>query len=53
MQEPVKQIVDITAAGTGVATFFGLLPDVAALLTVIWLALRIYESKTVQGWFGR
>ena len=53
MQEPIKQAADVAAAGTGIATFFGWLPDIAALLTVIWLTLRIYESETVQGWLKR
>jgi len=40
-------VFDGTAIGTAAATFFGHLPDFAALLSVIWLLLRIWESKTV------
>jgi hypothetical protein len=29
------------------------LPAVAALLSIIWTALRIYESKTVQKLLGK
>jgi hypothetical protein len=29
------------------------LPAVAALLSIIWTLLRIYESKTVQGLLGK
>ncbi|MGN6270855.1 MAG: hypothetical protein ACTHM0_13305 [Sphingomonas sp.] len=30
-----------------------MLPSIAALLTIIWTGLRIYESKTVQELLGR
>ena len=46
--EVVLHVVDIGAVGTALATFFGLLPNIAALLSVVWLGLRIWESKTVQ-----
>lgn len=48
MQEEAKQAIDTLAVGGGVATFIGWLPDVAAVLTIIWLAIRIWESETVQ-----
>lgn len=30
-----------------------LLPHIATLLTVIWMSLRIYESRTIQRWLGK
>ena len=36
-----------------VATFFGWLPNIAALLSVIWLLIRIWEMDTVKEWTGR
>lgn len=42
--EPVTSTLDFSAVGVAVATFFGWLPQVAALLSVIWLVLRIYET---------
>lgn len=33
--------------------FLAGLPTVALLLTVIWTALRIYETRTVQKWLGK
>tara|TARA_R110000824_G_C15062424_1_gene662559 strand:- start:271 stop:462 length:192 start_codon:yes stop_codon:yes gene_type:complete len=44
----VKQVGDITAVGLTVATIFKWLPAMAALLTIIWTAVRIYETDTVQ-----
>lgn len=39
---------DLAAAGILVGTLAQLLPAIAALFTIIWTGLRIYESKTVQ-----
>jgi len=30
-----------------------MLPAIAAIFTIVWTAIRIYETKTVQGWIGR
>ena len=46
--EPMKTAGDVVSVGTLAGYFAGLLPHVATLLTVIWLALRIYETDTVQ-----
>ena len=48
--EQVKNIVDVISAGTVVAVLTGVLPALAALFTIVWTALRIYESVTVQKW---
>ena len=53
MQEEVKSIVDALAVTGGVASLAGWLPDIAALVTIIWLSIRIWESDTVRGIFGR
>jgi hypothetical protein len=29
------------------------LPAVAALFTIVWTAIRIWETETVQGWLGK
>jgi hypothetical protein len=34
-------------------TLFQMLPNIAALLTIIWTAIRIAETDTVRGWFGK
>ena len=41
--EVVKHSGDGGAIAVAIATFLSWLPDVAALLSVIWLSLRIYE----------
>jgi len=48
MVEETKQILDVAAASTAFLTMAAWLPPTASLLTIIWMALRIYESDTVQ-----
>lgn len=36
--------LDAGAVGVMIATIFGYLPNIAALLTVVWMALRVYEA---------
>ena len=43
-----KTIVDGLSVGTVVGTLFEWLPPVAALFTIIWTGIRIYETDTVQ-----
>lgn len=51
--EPVKHIIDMASIGALVATFFGWLPHVTAMLTLVWMCIRIYETKTVQRFLNR
>ena len=53
MHSHVKALFDWGAVGTVVATFAGWLPSVAALFTIAWTAIRIYETKTVQRWLEK
>lgn len=48
MNEPAKQAIDAVSLGTAVATVAGWLPAVAAIFTIVWTGIRIYESRTVQ-----
>lgn len=50
--EHVKTAIDIGSAGTALATLAGWLPAIAALFTIVWTAIRIFETKTVQRWLG-
>jgi len=44
----MKDIVDVVAGTTAIATLAAWLPPAASLFTIVWLGLRIYESDTVQ-----
>ena len=48
-----SKLIDLAAWGTLLGTFAGFMPAIAALFTIIWTAIRIYETETVQGWLGR
>ena len=43
-----KTIVDGVSVGTVIGTLFQWLPPDAALLTIIWTGIRIYETDTVK-----
>jgi|TARA_R100001163_G_scaffold657_1_gene920 hypothetical protein len=43
-----KEVVDIAAASTGILALAAWLPPTASLFTIVWLGIRIYESKTIQ-----
>jgi hypothetical protein len=43
LTEPVKHVVDIVSFATALGTLAQLLPPIAALLTIIWTGIRIYD----------
>ena len=43
-----KEVVDIAAASTGILALAAWSPPTASLFTIVWLGIRIYESKTIQ-----
>ena len=53
LPEGMKHLLDALSIGTMLGTLFQMLPNIAALLTIVWTGLRIYESDTVQGWLKR
>jgi hypothetical protein len=48
LNEGTKHVLDGLSLLTVLGTLIDWLPAVAALLSIIWTLLRIYESKTVQ-----
>jgi len=46
--ETTKHIIDGASVLTVVGTLSGVLPAIAALFTIIWTGIRIYESDTIQ-----
>ena len=51
--EATKHAIDALSFFTVLGTIVNILPAVAAVFTIIWTAIRIYETKTVQGWLGK
>ena len=53
MDEASKHILDFASVVTVLGTLADMLPAIAAIFTIVWTAIRIYETKTVQSWLGR
>ena len=51
--EHVKHAGDAISIAVALSTVVGWLPSIAALISIIYGAIRIYETKTVQGWVKR
>jgi hypothetical protein len=51
--ETAKTTVDAISIVTVVGTLAEVLPAIAALFTIVWTALRIYETETVQKLLGK
>jgi hypothetical protein len=50
--EAGKLVGDAASLLVVTGTLVNLLPSIAAIFTIVWTALRIYETKTVQRWLG-
>jgi hypothetical protein len=46
--ETIKNTGDVAAITITLGTIFSLLPAIAAIFTIIWTGIRIYETDTVQ-----
>lgn len=51
--ETAKHVVDALSIMTVVGTLVEMLPSVAAIFTIVWTGIRIWETDTVQNMFGR
>lgn len=53
VSESTKHVFDALSVVTVLGTLVEFLPSIAALFTIIWTALRIWEMDTVRGWRGK
>ena len=51
--ETTKNLVDAVSLMTVAGTLTDMLPAIAALFSIVWSAIRIWETDTVKGWTGR
>ena len=51
--EVAKAVGDVLSVVTVVGTLIEMLPSVAAIFTIVWTGIRIWETDTVQGLLGR
>jgi hypothetical protein len=48
-----KHIIDVLSIVTVLGTLADMLPSIAALFTIIWTGIRIWETDTVKRITGR
>lgn len=48
--ETIKHVVDALSILTVLGTLADMLPSVAAVFTIVWTSIRIWETNTVQNW---
>ena len=53
ISEGTKHAVDALSVVTVVGTLIEFLPAVAAIFTIVWTAIRIWETDTIKSWTGR
>ncbi len=52
-QELIKAAGDAVSIITVVGTLIDMLPSIAALITIVWTGIRIYETDTVKDIISR
>ena len=53
MSETGKHIGDAVSIVTVVGTLAQVLPSIAAIFTIVWTSIRIYETSTIQKLLGK
>lgn len=53
LPEGIKQALDALSIVTLLGSLISMLPAVASMLTIVWTAIRIFETQTVQQLLGR
>lgn len=53
LDEGFKHLIDGLSVVTVLGTLVDILPAVAALFTIVWTGIRIYETDTVQKLLGK
>ena len=51
--ETTKHVVDALSIMSVVGTLVEMLPSIAAIFTIVWTVIRIWETETVQNLLGR
>lgn len=51
--ETGKTLVDVLSIATVIGTLAQVLPAIAAIFTIVWTGIRIWETKTVRTIFNR
>ena len=52
-RDAARHAIDALSFVTVLGTIVKMLPAIAAVFTIVWTAIRIYETKTVQSWLRK
>lgn len=53
MNEHIKHAIDGISLAAAFAALIAWLPPMAALASLVWTLIRIYETRTVQNWIKK
>ena len=53
LSEGTKHVLDGLSVITVLGALVNILPAIAALFTIVWTGIRIYETDTVQKFLGK
>jgi hypothetical protein len=53
ISESTKHVFDALSVVTVLGTLVEFLPSIAAIFTILWTGIRIWETDTVRGWRGK
>ena len=53
MSDSLKHVFDGISIVTMLGALVQILPSIAAVLTIVWTGIRIFETETVQRLLGR
>ena len=53
LSDEAKHLGDLASVSVTLATIAQWLPAMAALMTLVWTLIRIWETRTIQRLFGR
>ncbi len=53
LSEGAKTVGDAVSVVTVVGTLANILPALAAIFTIVWTSIRIYETDTIQKLLGK
>ena len=53
LDESTKNLLDGVSLIATLGSLIEMLPTISALLSIVWVSIRIYETDTIQGLLGR
>lgn len=51
--DSLKHVVDAVCGAITVSVIMGWIANATAVLSLLWILIRLKETKTMQGWLGK